>query len=94
MLANQKIEAMFFLVGEQERTKEVAIGGGAEWRTPDAKAALPLCTPTRRASPLLRWFFTIWSAERGTNLRNGIRKGFRDVKGSLPYSAFMLVLRM
>ena len=43
-----------FLSPNKKVTKEVGLGGGTECRTPDAKAVLPLRTPSRRAFSAVR----------------------------------------
>ena len=43
------LRSVTFLSPNKKVTKEVGLGGGAECRTPDAKAALPLRTLSRRA---------------------------------------------
>ena len=43
------LRSVTFLSPNKKVTKEVGLRGGAECRTPDAKAALPLRTLSRRA---------------------------------------------
>ena len=45
----QCLRSVTFLSPNKKVTKEVGLGGGAECLTPEAKAALPLRTPSRRA---------------------------------------------
>ena len=50
-----------FLSPNKKVPKEVGLGGGAECRTPDAKAALPLRTLSRRAFRGVLSFFGLGS---------------------------------